>query len=301
MYWVWVSWRAPWRQRFLYAALAALGPLTWAAVDYLVTGNPLFSQQYTSSLAEDLSRQRPLSELPAAIPTFFQNLVKLPVFFAAGLGLVLGVVISPRRMTMPLALLLAGLATFIAIGVAGASVIERYLAVPALALMVFAAVAIGGWTMLLPSRVRSAWMVGAAAIVIFGVVFTATRLNFSRFENELRFRGQAHADLTEVLNDPKVKAGLRCGPLTAPNHKIVPDARWIAALGDGSVRARAESYRDDRVVPLPDKGVAIVVNSRFAIFKHAWSDRADDARIQLPPSGWERAKATRFYTAYVRC
>ena len=38
--------------------------------------------------------------------------------------------------------------TFVAIGVAGASVIERYLAVAALALMVLAAVAIGGWTML---------------------------------------------------------------------------------------------------------------------------------------------------------
>jgi hypothetical protein len=301
MYWVWVAWRATWRQRVLYAALAALGPLTWAAVDYLVTGNPLFSLQYTSSLAEDLSRQRPLSELPAAVPTFFQNLIKLPVLVAAGAGVVLGVVISPRRMTMPLTLLLAGLATFLAIGVAGASVIERYLAVPALALMVFAAVAIGGWTMLLPGRVRKAWMVAGAAIVIFGVVFTATRLNFSRFENELRFRGQAHADLTAVLNDPKVKAGLRCGPLTGPNHKIVPDARWISGLGDGRVRARAESYRDDRDVPLPEKGVAIVVTSRFAIFKHAWTDASDDARIQIPPAGWERAKTTRFYSAYVRC
>ena len=77
-------------------------------------------------------------------------------------------------------------------------------------------------------------MVGALLIVIFGVVFTATRLNLSRFDNELRFRGQAHDDLTEVLSDPKVKAGLRCGPLTGPNHKIVPDARWIAGLGDGT-------------------------------------------------------------------
>ena len=233
MYWVWVAWKATWRQRFLYAALAALGPLTWATVDFLVTGNPLFSQQYTAGSAEDLGRQRSLSELPSAIPTFFQNLVKLPVLLAAGAGVVLGVVISPRRMMMPLVLLLAGLATFVAIGVAGASVIERYLAVPALALMVFAAVAIGGWTMLLPSRIRTAWMIGATVIVLAGVAFTATRLSVSRFDNELRFRGQAHADLTEVLSDPRVKAGLRCGPLTGPNHKIVPDARWIAGLGDG--------------------------------------------------------------------
>ena len=39
-------------------------------------------------------------------------------------------------------------------------------------------------------------MLAAAAIVIFGVGFTATHLNLSRFDNELRFRGQAHSDLS---------------------------------------------------------------------------------------------------------
>jgi hypothetical protein len=301
MYWVWVAWKASWRQRILYAALAASGPVSWAAVDYLVTGDPMFSLTYTTGSAEDLGRQRSLSELPSAVPEFFQNLVKLPVFLAAGLGAVLGILISPRRMLMPFVLLAAGLATFVAIAVAGASVIERYLAVPALALMVLAAVAIGGWTMLLPGKVRTAWMVGALVIVALGAGYTATRLNFTRFESELRFRGQAHADLTEVLNDPKVKAGLRCGPLTGPNHKIVPDARWIAGLGDGDVWARAESYRDDRDVPIQEKGVAIVVTSRFAIYKHAWTDVADDPRVQLPPPGFRRVKTTRFYAAYVRC
>ena len=67
------------------------------------------------------------------------------------------------------------------------------------------------------------------------------------------------------------------------------------------MQTRAESYRDDRDVPLPDKGVAIVVTSRFAIFKHAWTDASDDARIQVPPAGFERVKTTRFYAAYVSC
>ena len=196
---------------------------------------------------------------------------------------------------------MAGVVTFVAIGVAGASVIERYLAVPALALMVLAAVAIGGWTMLLPGWLRTGWMVAAVLIVVGGVAYTTTHINLSRFDNELRFRGQAHDDLTAVLNDPKVQAGLRCGPLTGPNHKIVPDSRWIANLGDGQVGARAESYRDDREVPLQTKGVAIVVTSRFAIFKHAWTDVADDPRIQVPPPGFKRVKTSRFYSAYVRC
>jgi hypothetical protein len=273
----------------------------WFAVDFLVTGDPLFSLHYTAGSAEDLGRQKSLSELPSAIPQFFENLVKLPVLAAAVVGTALGVAISPRRMLMPIVLLVAGVITFLAIGVAGASVIERYLAVPALALMVLAAVSIGGWTMLLPGWLRTGWMLAAVLVVVGGVAYTATHLNLSRFDNELRFRGQAHDDLTAVLKDPKVQAGLACGPLTGPNHKIVPDSRWIAGLGDGQVRARAESYRDDRDVGLQTKGVAIVVTSRFAIFKHAWTDAADDARIQVPPEGFERVKTTRFYAAYVHC
>jgi hypothetical protein len=168
--------------------------------------------------------------------------------------------------------------------------------------MVLAAVTIAGWTMLVPSRLRTAWMAGAVLVVLGGAVYTATHLNLSRFDNELRFRGQAHDDLSAVLHDPKVKAGLKCGPLTGPNHKIVPDSRWIAGLGDGQVWARAQSYRDDkRALPPQTKGVAIVVTSRFAIFKHAWTDAADDARIQVPPPGFERVKTTRFYAAYVHC
>ncbi len=39
-------------------------------------------------------------------------------------------------------------------------------------------------------------MVAAVLIVVGGVAYTATHLNLSRFDNELRFRGQAHDDLT---------------------------------------------------------------------------------------------------------
>ena len=83
MYWVWVAWKATWRERIVFAAIAASGPLVWCAVDYLVTGDPLFSLHYTAGSAEDLGRQKSLSELPSAIPQFFENLVKLPVLAAA--------------------------------------------------------------------------------------------------------------------------------------------------------------------------------------------------------------------------
>jgi hypothetical protein len=110
-----------------------------------------------------------------------------------------------------------------------------------------------------------------------------------------------------------VQAGLKCGPLTGPNHKIVPDSRWIAGLNDGTVLARAWMARVNaapskytaadraKVAAAERGGVAIVVTSRFAIFKHAWTDTSDDALIQVPPAGFTRTATSRFYAAYVRC
>ena len=45
---------------------------------------------------------------------------------------------------MPLSLLVVGIGTFFLVGLAGLSVIDRYLLVPSLMVMVFAAVALGG-------------------------------------------------------------------------------------------------------------------------------------------------------------
>jgi hypothetical protein len=296
LYWAWVAWPASWRRRAGYAALAAIGPLVWAATDYAVTGDPLFSLHYTSSSAEDLGRQRALSELPSAIPLFFANLVKLPVLTASMLGFAVAALAAPRRTVMPLVVLATGLGTFVLIGIAGASVIERYLAVAALALLIFAAVAFGGWTMLEPGRLRRAWMTGAVAVLVVGVAFTATRISLARFEYELSFRGTAHDDLTALLRDPRVQAGLRCGPLTLPNHKLVPDSRWIADLPHEKVVARADPGAG-RI----EKGVGIYVTSRFALFKHAITNENDSALVQVPTAGFERIKVTSVYSAYVAC
>jgi hypothetical protein len=296
LYWCWVAWRASWRERFLYAVLAAAGPLLWAATDFAVTGDPLFSLHYTSSSAEELGRNLPLSQLPSAIPEFFASLVKLPVLLAAVIGLAVAILAVPRRAAAPLALLTAGIVTFVLIGIAGASAIERYLAIAAVALLVFAAVAFGGFSLLERGRLRTGWMAVSGLVLAFGVVWTALHLDLTRFDAELSFRGAAHDDLVEVLEDPDVRAGLGCGRLTLPNHKLVPDARWIADLSYEQVRARA-----DPDLKAPRKGVAIYVTSRFALFKHSLTSPSDSVLIQMPPAGFERVKVTRYYSAYVSC
>ena len=296
LYFLWMAWKATWRRRAVYALLTSIGPLGWAAVDYAVTGDPLFSLHYTSDSAEDLGRQRTLAELPAALPEFFANLVKLPVLLAAIAGLAIAIWFAPRRSAMPLVLFATGLGTFVAIGIAGLSVIERYLTVAALALLIFAAVAIGGWTLLRPSGLRTGWMVASVVLVIAGTVFTATRVNVSRFQSELEFRGDSHEALEQVLRDPQVRAGLRCGPLTMPNHKLIPDARWILDLPYDRVRARVDP--DARGI---ERGVAVYATSRAALFRHAFSNPADPVLAQVPPPAFRRVATSEHYAAYVAC
>src|SRR4051812_30059420 len=192
LYWLWCIPFATWPQRVKYTILTAIGPIVWPAVDWIVTGDPLFSLTHTSGLAEELGRTRGLSEIPAATVQFLKNLDKVPVFYAGVLGVAIALVLVPRRAKWPLSMFVIGMGTFVLVGLAGLSVIDRYLLVPSLMVMVFAAVALGGWSMLRAGRLRTAWAVAAALVVIYGVAFTATRVNFGVFDTELRFRGQSH-------------------------------------------------------------------------------------------------------------
>ena len=109
MYWVWLAWKATWRERFVFAAIAASGPLVWCAVDFLVTGDPLFSLHYTSGSAEDLGRQKlalgAAERDPAVLREPGQAAGASPPPWSAPRS---GVVISPRRMLMPIVLLRRG-------------------------------------------------------------------------------------------------------------------------------------------------------------------------------------------------
>jgi hypothetical protein len=297
VYWLWLFPRATWSRRVLYAVLAAVAPLVWVAVDFAVTGEPLYSLTGTRDLAEELGRNKGGAAVPAALWAFLVKLAKFPVMVAAIAGAVLAVVLTPRRALMPLVLFAIGAGTFALVGVAGLSVIDRYLLVPSLCAMVFAAVFIAGWTMLEPAtNWRRLWAAAGLAIVVFGVVFTATRVNLTQLRNELRFRGDAHVALERVLADPAVARARRCGPIYVPNHKLIPDVRWIIEGGQSDVLARSSDK-----VPEPRRGVAILVHNRPAIFKQALVTDNDEASDNLPPPGFDRVATSQYYAAYARC
>jgi MFS family permease len=301
LYWLWCFAPASWPQRIRYSLLTGLPPVIWTALDWWATGDPKFSLTHTSGLAEELGRTSGgLSAVPSTTVKFLKNLDKVPVFYAGILGVVIAVLLTPRRARMPLALLIIGLGTFVLVGLAGLSVIDRYLLVPSLLVMVFAGVALGGWTMLRSGRARTLWAVGSVALIIYGVAFTATRVNFSTFTNELIFRGDSHASLRTLLNNPKVRAGLRCGPVSTPNHKLIPDTRWLLDASARKVIARSDAHERSRI----GRGVAIYAVSRLSLLRSGFTagdESAQDTFNSIPMAGFTRVAFTPYYSAYVRC
>jgi hypothetical protein len=315
LYWLWVCWpiRTDLKAVARYTALAAIGPVIWAGSDFIITGDPMYSLTYTSNFAEELGRAKGSEGLASAIWAFLVKLDKFPVLLGSLFGLGLSAFLVPRRMVMPLVVLVIGIGTFVIVGLGGFSVIDRYLLVASLMVMVFSAVALAGWTMLEQgSTLRRVWAVAAGLLVIYGVIFTATRVNLSRLDNELQFRGDSHAALHDVLAQPAVRAGLKCGPVNVPNHKLIPDVRWIEDLPDGRVLARSQGNYSG-----PDKaraaraaqvraeiaagGVQIIPHQRTALFKQALVEDTDDPLTVLPLPGYVRVGTSSYYSAYVRC
>jgi hypothetical protein len=241
LYWLWCFPTRGTRARLGLLVLVVAAPVIWALVDLAVTGDPLFSLHATSSLAEALGRERGLRNVPSAFVTFLADVARPPVAVAGVAGLVLALRrYGAARMAVPLALLGAGALTFAGTGVAGLAILPRYLTVPAVALCVLAGYAVLGFTTLGPGRARERWRRAAIGALLVGVAFVAVKASsVDRLRSELRFIERTHAQLEALLDDPRVARGLRCGPLTFPTYRLVPDARWILDAGAGRVRSRA--------------------------------------------------------------
>jgi hypothetical protein len=238
-----------------------------------------------------------LSELPSDL----KITVKTPVFFTGLVGIAVAIWRYPTRSVIPLVLFCAGTFTFVATGLAGLSVIVRYLLVPGVMMTLFAAVALGGFTMLQPgSRPRRAWAIAASAAVVLGLVWTAFHPpSFVRFNNELVFRGESGRSLYAILGERAVKKGLRCGPLILPTHRLIPDSRWILDLPEHRVLAR--SQKSAKALRRMQYGVAIVPTSRINVVRNTYFNETTKSAVAVPPPGFDRVAVDRYFAAYVRC
>jgi hypothetical protein len=241
LYWLWCLPGSAWRARAGLLALGAAAPVLWCLVDLAVTGDALFSLTNTQALSDSLDRERGLAAVPSTFVTFLADLARPPVALAGVIGLALALRrFGPRRMAIPLALLGAGVLTFVAIGVAELSLIPRYLTVPAVALCVLAGYAIMGFATLEPGPQRTRWRAAAVGALAVGVVFLGVKAgSFGALRAELRFIERTHEAVGGLVDEPRVRAGLRCGALTFPTYRLVPDARWLLHADAGEVGTRA--------------------------------------------------------------
>lgn len=283
-----------WRRSVPLVALSALAPLVWAGVDLAVTGDPLRSLTGTSELAEELGRERGVAKVPGAFVTFVADALRPPVALMALAGLVLAWRrLGPRRLAVPLALLAAGVATFVGTGVAGLSILPRYLTVPTVALTLFAGYAIAGFTTLPPGRTRRLWGYGAAVLLAGGVAFAAIRVVVvDRLTAELAFIEGSHRDLDALLHTPEVRRGLACGPLTFPNYRLVPDARWLLDLPADRVGARSAQRRP--------RGVAVFAVGDKPLRRYGFADGASPS-TNAPDPGFVRSVRRGRFVAYLAC
>jgi hypothetical protein len=295
--------------RVLHLVLVVAAPLLWMAVDAAVTGNPFHSLTATSQLADDLGRERGIGRAPRLLVSQLVDQSRPPVFAAGllGVGVLLlgtrvGLARPPRRVVaVLLTLLLAGVATFLAAGVAGLSLIPRYLSVPVVALTVLAALAAGGWVGLpVESRWRRPWaiLVLIGAVVGVGAYLTVKRDSVRSLGSELRFLADAREDVRDLMTDPAVIAGARCGPISLPTYRLVPEIRLQLDVDGDRVVARSDPR--SRALGAYDRGVAITVAEGKFARRYGRADGVPRSTQAVPPGFVEVARRGAF-VASVRC
>jgi hypothetical protein len=299
LFWLWMVWprsaagrREP---RLGLLALAAAAPVLWALTDLWVTGDPLWSLNATSDLAEELGRERGLANVPGAFVSFLADQLRPPVLLAALGGLALALWRRDgRSLHVPLALLGAGTFAFVASGALGLSILPRYLTVPSIALTLFAGYALAGWAALpAGARLRRRWAAGVTVLAMLGAGFVVARASVvDRLVTEVRYIRSTHDDLVGVLALPEVRRARACGPVTLPNYRLVPDVRWILDASQSEVGARSAKRRDT--------GVALFFADRKTLRRFGFADGTPPS-TNAPDPGFERVGRVGHYAAYVSC
>jgi len=285
-------------------ALVVLAPLMWALSDLAVTGDPLYSLHATSDLAEALGRDRGIGGVPRAFVSFLSDTARPPVAAAAVLGAVLvwraHRPLGLRAVHVLIALFGAGAVTFVGVGVAGLSILPRYLTVPVIALCLLAAIAIAGWTLLPAAHPRRApWRTAAIASAILGVAaMGAVKADApGRFATELRYLRAVHDDLERVLATPAVAAAYRsCPAVSLPNYRLTPDTRWVLDVGENGVVSRSDEARTGDAARAGVALVAVGAKNVRRIGQAAGTPRT----LNRVPPGYTVVARNRTFVAAVR-
>lgn len=285
-------------------------PLIWMSTDLLVTGNALFSAHHVHAIAAELGRGRPSSRLPELMLKHLEEILKPPVLLAGAAGIAIAIALGQgiragddprvaRALAACGALIGATCANWTVIASnGGLAIIYRYLLTAAVGLIVMCAFAVSGWSLLEASRLRTSWAAIAAAIIVPATIWSAAHLDPAAIRPQLEQRAASHAQLRALLAEPAFTAARGCGPISVPNHKLIPYIRWSLRLPAGAVVARSlEPTRP------PTTGIAIVIDRRAERRKEldVREGPNDPPDIQVPPPGFRPIAHNATFAAWARC
>ena len=239
LYVVWLWWGgARGRPLVVFALLAAIGPVVWALMDLIVTGDALHSLHGTSALAEAADRRRGLGQVPRWGAEYLGFTLREPVLLGMVVGLVFAWLHARRRSVLPFVVVGAMLAVFAIGPIFGLPLIGRYVRTPAVLLTLFFALAVVGWTLLARDHPqRKVWMALGAVVAVVFVAFLPRNVSMLRDLDERTDRnGELYADLRSVARAPAVRQAFeRCAPLTSADHRPIPYLRWWLEGDPGTV------------------------------------------------------------------
>jgi hypothetical protein len=248
-YWLWLLPWLDWDQRLRHLALVLAAPLLWGLSDLLITGDFLWSLHGTHDLASALGRQTGFLNGFKLAPRRVGEIVRLPELIAAVIGLVFGLRWLRERVALPAAIgLLNGLA-FVFFGIAGLSLLTRYLFLAGAIVALFTAVGCLGWIEL-PARApgRALWrgvgLISLGAIVVFFGVQQVDRLTALR--TDIRNRDRVQDDLRGLAGAPVLD---RCRPVFVPNHRPVPLLAYWADIRPKQILTRPATGTGALVLP----------------------------------------------------
>jgi hypothetical protein len=282
--WLWPVLGLAKRLRACLWVLAA--PVIWIAGDAIATADPLWSLTGTRATAEALARETGIGAVVRLTPRRLGEIVREPVLIAAPLGLALSLFARRRDAARLFALAVIAIAAFSVAAAAGLPVLGRYLLLPACLLIVWSAVALGGWWRL-DGRLRRLWQLAGAVSLVAAIAFAPAQVR--RLKTLERVLGDQAAIARDLHALADVGALEHCGSIIVPNHRPVPPlALWLDRTAE-SVASGLNASRGTFLTPASER-----VGRLFAL------DRRDPARARAAVSG-RRVAQSRFWRVTVAC
>ena len=295
-YWLWMFPGLAWPARLRYAALALAAPLVWCVSDLLVTGDALWSLHGTHELAGQLKRPTGLGNVVTLMPRRLGEIMRLPELMASVLGFAAALVWMRARARVPAAVAVLNGIAYLALGIAGLSLLGRYLFLAGAMLSLFAAVAVFGWTALPRGRaLRLPWRVGGLAVLAAILIFTPTQVDrLDALRDDIANRDRVQADLHDLVKSRAGEAALgRCGTLFVPNHRPVPELAYWTGRRPADIPS-AQTHT-------PTRDGLFVAPATRAVARLSVLDPRDLTRPATPPPGYRALARNRSWVLYGGC